>query len=116
MYEKKLPFDLGCSIMVTMEVIGGKWKCCIIRHLSLQPMRPSELFRVFPEANPRVIAQQMKELEFYGIIAKKVYAEVPLRTEYSITDRGRTLLPLIDQIMEWGDRFRPDMKKILNIE
>ncbi|MDO4164456.1 MAG: helix-turn-helix domain-containing protein [Bacteroides sp.] len=116
MYEKKLPIDIDCSILITMEVIGGKWKCCIIKHLAMQPLRPSELYRRFPGANPRVITQQLKDLEFYGIITKKVYAEVPLRTEYFITDKGRTLLPLLDKIAEWGDLFRPDMKRILNID
>lgn len=116
MYEKKIPFDIDCSIKITMEVINGKWKCCILRHLSQQPMRPSEINRKFTDASPRVITQQLKELEFHGMITKKIYAEIPLHSEYSITDKGRTLLPLIEKISEWGDFFRPDMKKILNIE
>lgn len=79
-------------------------------------MRPSELFKRFPDASPRVITQQLKELEFHEIIAKKIYAEIPLHSEYYMTEKGKTLLPLIEKIYEWGDFFRPDMKRILNIE
>ena len=61
MYKKKIPFDIDCGIKITMEVIGGKWKSCIIQELCAGPKRPSELHRLFPEASPRVINQQLKE-------------------------------------------------------
>ena len=63
MYKKKIPFDIDCGIKITMEVIGGKWKSCIIQELCTGPKRPSELHRLFTEASPRVINQQLKELE-----------------------------------------------------
>jgi len=63
MYEKKLPFDIDCGIRIAMEVIGGKWKSCIIFELAEGPKRPSELHRLFPEANSRVIDQQLKRAE-----------------------------------------------------
>jgi len=116
MYEKKIPFDIECGVKITMEVLGGKWKSCILLELAKGVMRPSELHREFPEASPRVIDQQLKELEFHGMIKKKIYAELPPRSEYSITETGKTLLPLINQIEEWGDNFRPTMKKLLKIE
>lgn len=71
MYEKKMPFNIDCCIKVTMEVIGGKWKCCIVDALKDGPKRPSEIQKHFPEANARVISQQLKELEMHGIIEKK---------------------------------------------
>lgn len=99
-----------------MEVIGGKWKSCILRELNERPMRPSELHREFPDASSRVIDLQLKELEMHGMISKKIFAELPPRSEYSITDTGRTLIPLINRIEAWGDGFRPEMKRILGIE
>ena len=114
MYEKKIPFDIECGVKITMEVIGGKWKSCILLELAKRPMRPSQLHREFSDASSRVIDQQLKELESHGMITKQIFAELPPRSEYSITQAGRTLLPIIKQIEEWGDHFRPEMKKILD--
>ena len=80
------------------------------------PKRPSELHRLFADANARVIDQQLKELEKHGAIRKKIYAELPPHSEYSITDTGRSLIPVIKQLETWGDAFRPKMKEILGIE
>lgn len=116
MYERKIPFDIDCGIKIAMEVMGGKWKSCIIIELDKGAKRPSELHRLFPDANPRVINQQLKELEKYGIIEKKIYAVLPPHFEYSLTSTGKTLIPVIDKLEEWGDFFRPTMKKILEAE
>lgn len=116
MYEKKIPFDIECCVKITMEVIGGKWKSCILLELNEKPMRPSELHREFPDASPRVIDQQLKELEIHGMIKKTIFPELPPHSEYSITETGKTLIPLIRQIEKWGDNFRPAMAKILDIE
>lgn len=114
MYEKKLPFDMDCGIRIAMEVIGGKWKCCIIFELGrIASMRPSEIHRLIPEANSRVINQQLKELEAHGIIAKKIFPEVPPHTEYCITPLGLTLIPIVKAIEDWGNGFRPTMQKML---
>lgn len=83
MYKKKIPFDIDCGIKITMEVIGGKWKSCIIQELCTGPKRPSELHRLFTEASPRVINQQLKELEMHGIISKKIFMELPPHSEYA---------------------------------
>ena len=72
-----------------MEVMGGKWKSCIIQELSLGAKRPSELHRLFEEASPRVINQQLKELEMHGIVKKKIFSELPPHSEYSITETGK---------------------------
>lgn len=116
MYEKKIPFDIECGVKITMEVIGGKWKSCILMELSKRAMRPSELHREFRDASPRVIDQQLKELKMHGMIGKRIFPELPPHSEYSITETGKTLLPLIKQLEQWGDHFRPEMKKILDIE
>lgn len=84
MYKKKIPFDIDCGIKITMEVIGGKWKSCIIQELCTGPKRPSELHRLFTEASPRVINQQLKELEMHGIISKRYsWSFLPIRNMLS---------------------------------
>lgn len=113
MYEKKIPFDIECGVKITMEIMGGKWKSCILLELNQKQMRPSELHRHFTDASPRVIDQQLKELENHGMIKKKIFAELPPHSEYSITETGKTLIPIIRQIEEWGNHFRPEMEKIL---
>lgn len=116
MYKKKIPFDIECGVKITMEVMGGKWKSCILLELMAGAKRPSELHRHFTDASPRVIDQQLRELEAHGMISKKIFAELPPRSEYSITEQGKTLIPIIEQIEKWGDNFRPQMKEILGIE
>lgn len=115
MYEKKIPFDINCGIKIAMEVIGGKWKSSIIYDLRNGPMRPSELFKLYPEANTRVMNQQMKELMDYKVVQKKIYAELPPHSEYSLTEVGKSLLPIVLQLEKWGTDFRPKMKKILGM-
>ena len=105
-----------CPLNRALALIGGKWKSCIILELDNGPKRPSELHRLFADANARVIDQQLKELEKHGAIRKKIYAELPPHSEYSITDTGRSLIPVIKQLETWGDAFRPKMKEILGIE
>lgn len=114
MYKKKIPFDIECGVKITMEVMGGKWKSCILMELNVGPKRPSELHRRFTDASPRVIDQQLKELEVCGMISKKIFAELPPRSEYSITKQGKSLIPIIEQIEKWGNKFRPQMIKILS--
>lgn len=116
MYKKKMPFDIECGVKITMEVMGGKWKSCILIELMGGAKRPSELHRHFNDASPRVIDQQLKELEAHGMINKKIFAELPPRSEYSITEQGKTLIPIIEQINKWGDNFRPQMIEILKLQ
>lgn len=113
MYKKKTPFDIECGTKITMEVIGGKWKSCILRELFKCSLRPSELHKKFVDASPRVIDLQLKELEKYGMIKKKIYAELPPRSEYSITEDGKSVLSVIHVLEEWGQGFKSKMKKIL---
>ena len=96
-----------------MEVIGGKWKSCIIQELNGGAKRPSELHRLFEDASPRVLNQQLQELAMHGMIQKKIFPELPPHAEYSITEEGRSLIPIIDMLELWGNDFRPVMKKIL---
>lgn len=106
MYERKIPVDLSCPLRLTMSLINSKWKSCILDELRHGPMRPSELHKVLPEAAPRVLDLQLKELAEDGLVSKTIFAELPPRSEYAITDLGRSLLPVIDAMIAWGDKNR----------
>lgn len=73
------------------------------------------MHRLFKDASPRVINQQLKELEIHGVIEKKIFPELPPHSEYSITEIGKSLIPIIDMLEQWGDSFRPNMMKILGM-
>lgn len=104
MYERKIPIDLDCPLRLTMSLIDSKWKSCILDELRDRSLRPSELHKIFPEAAPRVLDLQLKELTEDGLVSKTIYPELPPRSEYAITDLGRTLLPIIDAMIEWGNK------------
>ena len=106
MYERKLPVDLSCPLRLTMSLINSKWKSCILDELRHAPMRPSELHKALPEAAPRVLDLQLRELSEDGLVAKAIFAELPPRSEYAITDLGRSLLPIIDAMIAWGEKNR----------
>ena len=94
MYKKKIPLDLDCGVAIAMEVMGGKWKSCILYELEKGCKRPSELHRHFEDTSPRVINQQLKELEMHGMIEKTIYPE--FRPMWNIPSRttGGALSPL----------------------
>lgn len=103
MYERKIPVDLGCPLRLTMSLINSKWKSCILDELRHASMRPSELHKALPEATPRVLDLQLKDLVDDGLVAKTIYPELPPRSEYSITEQGCSLLPILDAMIEWGE-------------
>ncbi|WP_343745613.1 helix-turn-helix domain-containing protein [Chitinophaga sp.] len=105
MYEKKNPKDLSCGIGMTLEIIGGKWKPCLINAIHKGIHRPSELARQNPAASKRVLSLQLKELEQHGVVRKIIYPELPPKVEYFLTELGESLLPLVDMMEKWGDNL-----------
>ena len=105
MYEKKIPGKKRSGVDVTFYVIEGKWKRDIILCLNNGIKRPIELQKHLAEANARVLNQQLKELEKYGIIYKKVYPAVPPKVEYYLTDIGKELIPLFEVMEDWGNNY-----------
>ena len=104
-YIKKIPIDLDCPLRLTMSLIESKWKSCILDVLrDGKPQRPSEIHKCLPEAAPRLLDIQLKEMVEDGLVAKTIYPELPPRSEYKITDLGLTLLPIIDLMLKWGRR------------
>ncbi|WP_300669888.1 helix-turn-helix domain-containing protein [Desulfoluna sp.] len=92
----------GCPVEATLEVIGGKWKGVILYHLLEKTYRFGELKRLMPDITQRTLTKQLRELESDGILHREVFAEVPPKVEYSLTDRGETLRPLILMMRNWG--------------
>ncbi len=105
MYEKKIPKSFDCGMSVLMEIIGGKWKTYMIFLINNGKRRPSELQKAIPDANRRVLDLQLRELEFFSIIRRVIYPEAPPRVEYYLTDFGKTLIPVIEAMDQWGDGF-----------
>lgn len=111
MYERKIPIDLSCPLRLTMSLIGSKWKSCILNELRNRDMRPSEIHKTLPAAAPRVLDLHLKELTGDGLVEKTIYPEQPPRSEYSITELGRSLLPILDTMIEWGELHQDLFKK-----
>lgn len=95
-----------CEMEVTMDIIGGKWKVLIIWHLANhQVMRFSELNRLHPKLTQKMLTQQLRELEQDGVIHRKVYTQVPPKVEYSLTDSGKSLEPILKMMCEWARQY-----------
>lgn len=94
--------QVSCPVEVTLAVIGGKWKALILFHVKSTPRRFNELRKLIPSVTQRMLTQHLRELEADGIVCREVFAQVPLRVEYSLTKRGESLVPILDAMAEWG--------------
>jgi DNA-binding HxlR family transcriptional regulator len=99
-----LESKIGC-IASAMEIIGSKWTALILRDLTTGPKRFGELERSLVGISPRTLSQRMDDLEEHGIITKESFAEVPPRCEYTLTDKGHDLLPILKQMAVWGEKY-----------
>ncbi|MCC5605888.1 winged helix-turn-helix transcriptional regulator [Nostoc sp. CHAB 5834] len=89
-------------VQTTLKILGGKWKILILWHLKDEAKRYSELKQLIPEITEKMLIQQLRELEHDGIVNRKVYSDVPLKVQYSFTDYGRTLIPVLKALCDWG--------------
>lgn len=92
----------GCPVSATLKVIGGKWKPLILYFISVDVNRFGQLQRMMPGCSKRMMTTQLRELESDGLIHRKVYAEVPPKVIYTLTDRGESLRPLFKVLSKWG--------------
>ena len=93
-----------CCTSLTMGIIGGKWKTVILYHLIDKTLRYNELRKEIPRVTERTLSLQLKTLEDDGLIERKVYtSKPPLKVEYKLTDFGKTVIPLIQSIIDWGE-------------
>lgn len=97
---------LGC-VAAAMEVIGTKWTSLIIKELATGPKRFCEFEKSINGINPRTLSQRLDVLEVHGIITKERFNEVPPRIEYSLTQKGTDLLPVLKAMATWGNRYHP---------
>ena len=95
--------SFNCPIEVTLDVIGGKWKCLILWHLRGRPYRPGELRRLIPNISEKMLTQQLRELEADGVVRREAFGEVPPRVEYSLSEHGRTLNGVLETLCGWGE-------------
>lgn len=101
---KRRSKKFNCPVEVTLDVIGGKWKSVILWQIRLGPKRYLELKGLIPNITVRMLTKQLRELEQDGVILRQAFAEVPPRVEYSLTESGRTLRPVLDAMCAWGKK------------
>lgn len=94
-----------CPVETTLEVIGGKWKGVNLYHLMSGTKRFGELRKIYPKVTHHILTLQLRELEREGIIERKTYNQVPPKVEYSLTEFGKTLKPIILLMKEWGEGY-----------
>ncbi len=94
-----------CTVSVTLEIIGGKWKSLILWHLSFKTLRFSQLQRRLAKVTQKMLTQQLRELEADGLVHREVFAEVPPRVEYSLTEVGQSVVPILTLMCQWGEDY-----------
>jgi DNA-binding HxlR family transcriptional regulator len=113
MKNRKIPLNLNCGLDLIGEVLYGKWKIRLLWFISEGNRRPSELQRKIPDASRRVLHIQLKELEGHELVSKLIYPVVPPRVEYSLTDFGETLIPVISALGNWGDKNEERLRNVI---
>lgn len=105
MNEKKMA--TGCPITTTMLMIGGRWKVIILWNLKNGALRYSELKKAMPSITEKMLTQQLKGLIEQGWVSKTDFKEIPPRTQYSLTKLGRSFMPVLQQVYDWGIKRLP---------
>lgn len=101
--KKELP---ACPVETTLTLIGDKWKVLILRDLMTGTKRFGELKKCVGNVSQKVLTVQLRAMETNGLVHREVYAEVPPRVEYSLTDLGRSLKPILDAMWSWGENYK----------
>lgn len=95
-----------CPIATTVQLIGNKWKLLILRNLRMRPWRFNELQKSLTGISQKVLTENLRAMESDGIIVRTVYAEVPPRVEYWLSDLGETMRPILDAMEKWGNEYK----------
>ena len=101
--KEELP---DCPVATTVEIIGSKWKLLIMRNLLQRPWRFNELKRDLEGISQKVLTDSLRSMEADGIITRTVYAEVPPRVEYALSELGETMRPILASMEEWGSNYK----------
>jgi len=113
MYQKKIPVTLDCGLDLIGEVLYGKWKMRLLYFIHEGHKRPSQLQRKIPDASRRVLTMQLRELERHELVSKIIYPQVPPKVEYSLTEFGESLVPLIHSIGVWADQNQDRLRIVI---
>ncbi|MDT8716890.1 helix-turn-helix transcriptional regulator [Clostridium sp. 19966] len=103
--SKSTNMDVACPMDVTINILSGKWKLAILWNLSKGVIRFNELQRLLEGITQKTLTMQLRELETDGVIYRKVYAEVPPRVEYGLTELGETMRPILNSMCQWGKDY-----------
>ena len=95
-----------CPVATTVQLIGSKWKLLIIRNLHMRPWRFNELQKNLEEISQKVLTDSLRALESDGLVTRTVYAEVPPRVEYALSELGETMRPILDAMEQWGAGYK----------
>ena len=107
MSENKILKELpDCPVETTLTLIGDKWKVLILRDLMPGTKRFGELKKSIGSVSQKVLTAQLRDMEKSGLVNRKVYAEVPPRVEYSLTETGKSLKPILDSLRNWGENYK----------
>jgi len=101
----------NCEMELTIDLVGGKWKSMILWIISLRTVRFNALRRELHGITQKMLTQQLRELEADGLLNRKVYAEVPPKVEYTLTEQAKKLLPALEQFCEWGKKYAEEIQK-----
>lgn len=113
MYKRKIPIELNCGLDLVKEVLYGKWKIHLIYYIAQGINRPGELQRKIPGATRRVLNVQINQLVEHGLVERKIYAELPPKVEYTLTDLGKSVLPIITALGQWGDEHQEQLRQVI---
>lgn len=100
----------ACPVETTLTLIGDKWKVLILRDLMPGTKRFGELKKSIGSVSQKVLTAQLRDMEANGLVNRKVYAEVPPRVEYSLTDLGKSLKPILDAMWNWGEDYKKSLQ------
>ena len=113
MSEQKAARELpACPVETTLTLIGDKWKVLILRDLLTGTKRFGELKKSIGSVSQKVLTAQLRDMEASGLVNRQVYAEVPPRVEYSLTELGLSLKPILDSMQNWGEGYKASIGKI----
>lgn len=101
----KCPSTFHCPVEATLDLIGGKYKALILWHLIDTTLRFNEISKRIPHATPKMLTQQLRELETDSLIIRTVYPVVPPKVEYSLSDFGRSIIPVLESMCNWGESY-----------
>lgn len=106
---KSCPSSYNCPVEATLDLIGGKYKALILWHLIDNTLRFNELSKLIPHATPKMLTQQLRELEADRLITRRVYPVVPPKVEYSLSSFGESIIPVLESMCNWGSAYLDEL-------